>query len=239
MPKSSSYPTVTLDDVRSVSPALASLTEEAIVRDLWSRTELSARDRSIVTVSALIAAGRTIGFAHYFNVALDSGVTPVEISEIVTHVAFYAGWSASFSAVVVVKEIFKDRGIGPDDLPPVAPNLLPAGILTDAGNREPLLRQDVDSVVPDFVRLTDKLLYGGVWLRPGLDRRARHLATISALIASRQTEYIGAYIDSATRIGVTKSEIFEVIAHLAFYIGWPSVLSAASIAKVFFEHPAP
>lgn len=120
----SNTPSLTLEDVRGVAPALAHYTETAIIRDLWARSGLSARDRSLVTVSALVAGERTIGFAHYFTRALDGGVTPGELSELITHVAFYAGWSTAFNAVVSLKGIFAQRGVSADQLPPVSPDLL-------------------------------------------------------------------------------------------------------------------
>jgi 4-carboxymuconolactone decarboxylase len=83
---------VTSEDVLSVSPAIAKFTKESIAEDLWRRPELSARDRAVVTVAALIARQQTIGMLHYFNQALDCGVTAAELSEIATHLAFYSGW---------------------------------------------------------------------------------------------------------------------------------------------------
>ncbi|MGH9588885.1 MAG: carboxymuconolactone decarboxylase family protein [Terracidiphilus sp.] len=78
--------------------------------DLWKRPGLTPRDRSIVTVSALIARIQTIGMLHYFNIALDSGVKPGELSEIITHLAFYTGWSSALSAVPILRDIFAQRG---------------------------------------------------------------------------------------------------------------------------------
>jgi alkylhydroperoxidase/carboxymuconolactone decarboxylase family protein YurZ len=97
---------LTPQDVQAVSPALASYTQKSISDDLWKRPGLSARDRSVVTVSALIARIQTIGMSHYFNIALDSGVKAGELSEIVTHLAFYSGWSNALSAVPILKDIF-------------------------------------------------------------------------------------------------------------------------------------
>jgi 4-carboxymuconolactone decarboxylase len=62
---------------------------------------------------------------HYFNLALDNGVAPGELSEIITHLAFYSGWSNAFSAVFIIKDIFVQRGIGEDQLPEASPELLP------------------------------------------------------------------------------------------------------------------
>ncbi len=101
---------LTLEEVRMVSPALAKYSQSSIDDDLWMRPDLSRRDRSIVTVAALIARNQTIGMLHYFNVALDNGVKPGEISEIITHLAFYSGWSNAFSAVAIVKDILDSAG---------------------------------------------------------------------------------------------------------------------------------
>lgn len=81
---------LTMEQVSSVAPVLAHYTVAKIVQDLWQRPGLSRKDRHVVTLSALIARSQTIGMLHYLNNALDDGVTPAEISEIVTHLAFYA-----------------------------------------------------------------------------------------------------------------------------------------------------
>ncbi|MBB3610576.1 carboxymuconolactone decarboxylase family protein [Rhizobium sp. BK602] len=227
---------ITIDDVRAVAPALAKYTEDAIVNGLWKRSALSARDRSIITVSALVAGERTIGFAHYFNTALATGVTPAELSEIVTQVAFYAGWSTAFSAVAVLKDIFAQRGIAADQLPPVAPELLtPQQALPGDDARVSILQETFGAIVPGLVEITNDLLYGEVWLRPNLSVHDRNLATVTALIATGQTEFLGMYLAKAAAVGVTKAEISELITHLAFYIGWPAALSAAVVAKGVFE----
>src|SRR4051812_1723230 len=118
-------PMLTLDDVRSVSPALARYTQGPLLGDVWKRPGLSPRDRSIVTLAALIARNQTAEMPYYLNVALDNGVRPSEASEIITHLAFYAGWANAMSAVAVAKGVFAQRGIGPDQLPAASPQLLP------------------------------------------------------------------------------------------------------------------
>ncbi|MBZ4262028.1 carboxymuconolactone decarboxylase family protein, partial [Mycobacterium tuberculosis] len=77
----------------------------------WPRDALSARDRSIVTVAMLIARNQPGELKHYIAVARDSGVTPAEVSEIITHLSFYAGWPNAMSAVSVAKTIFEARGV--------------------------------------------------------------------------------------------------------------------------------
>ncbi|NYF51142.1 carboxymuconolactone decarboxylase family protein [Tunturiibacter gelidoferens] len=123
--KSYALPSVlTYDDVRAVSPALEHYTKVALLDGLWQRPELSPRDRSIVTVAALIARIQTIEMPYHFALAINNDVKPSELSEIITHLAFYSGWANAMSAVAVAKDIFHQRGIGIDQLPPAKDKLL-------------------------------------------------------------------------------------------------------------------
>src|SRR5262249_12697297 len=87
-----SEPMQTVSNTRYVAPALEKYAQGPIA-DLWKRLGLSPRDRSTVTIAALIARNQTIEMPYYFNLALDNGVKPREISEIITHLAFYSGWA--------------------------------------------------------------------------------------------------------------------------------------------------
>ena len=97
----------TLDALRAVSPGLERYTSETLLGNLWKRPELSTRDRSIVTLSVLIARNQTTEMPCYLNLALDSGVKPDEISEIITHLAFYSGWPASMTAANIARQVFE------------------------------------------------------------------------------------------------------------------------------------
>lgn len=222
-------PAVTIDDVAAVSPALAAYTRTAIIDGVWQRPGLLPRDRSIVTVAALVAGGRTVGYAHYFTGALANGVTAAELSEIVLQVGFYAGWPVAFSAVPILKGIFSDRGIGADQLPAVSPDLLPVeqALPADA-SRTVMLHGRFAATAPDLVTITEDLLYGEVWRRPDLTPRDRDLATLAAMIATGQTEFLPLYRAKATADGVSDAEVGEIVTHLAFYVGWPAALSAAA-----------
>src|SRR6266550_2525605 len=112
-------------DIGTVAPALEKYTQERLLGDVWKRPGLSARDRSIVTLAALIARNQTIEMPFYFNLALDNDVKPREISEIITQLAFYSGWANAMSAVAVAKDVFAARNIGTDQLPAASPPLLP------------------------------------------------------------------------------------------------------------------
>jgi 4-carboxymuconolactone decarboxylase len=227
-------PALTIDDVRSVSPALEKYTKGALLGDLWSRPDLSPRDRSIVTVAALIARNQTIEMPFHFNRALDNGVKPAELSEIVTHLAFYSGWANAMSAVAVAKDVFAAREIAADQLPEASPTLLPLDEAAEA-QRAPSVQQNVGPVSQGLVDYTGDLLFKDVWLRPDLAPRDRSLVTVSALIASGQVAQITYHLNRAMDNGLTRPQASEVLVHLAFYAGWPNVFSAVPVAKEVFE----
>jgi len=79
------------EEVQRVAPALNRYTQQRLLGDVWKHSGLNTRDRSIVTLAALIARNQTIEMPFYLNLALDNGVKPREISEIITHLAFYSG----------------------------------------------------------------------------------------------------------------------------------------------------
>ena len=108
-------------DVSTVAPALEKYTNDILLGDVWKRPGLTARDRSIVTIAALIARNQTVEMAFYVNRALDSGVKPAEISEVITHLAFSAGRANAVSAAGVVKDAVAARKIGTAQLPPASP----------------------------------------------------------------------------------------------------------------------
>jgi len=93
----------------TVSPGLVQNTTDFLFRDLWLRPALSPRDRSLVTVSALIANGQTGQITYHLGRAMDNGLTQEQASETLTHIAFYAGWPCAFSVLPVVKEVFEKR----------------------------------------------------------------------------------------------------------------------------------
>ncbi len=157
--------TGTLDDVLRVAPALARYTQGVLLGDLWKRPDLSPRDRSLVTVAVLIARNQSSELPSYLNLALDNGVKASEISEVITHLAFYSGWTNARSAVAVAKDVFRARGIGADELPPAEGPLLPIDEASEA-RRAAFVEQSVGPVAPGVVQYTSDPLFHDLWLRP-------------------------------------------------------------------------
>ena len=87
-------------------PKMVSLTDEVLFGDIWERPELSKRDRSLITVAALIAGGNTEQLTGHLQRAKDNGLTETELKEVITHLAFYAGWPKAMSAITVAKRVF-------------------------------------------------------------------------------------------------------------------------------------
>ena len=103
---------LTPEQMRAVAPALEKYSHGALLGDVWKRPGLTPRDRSIVTLAALIARNQTVEMPAYLNRALDSDVKPGEISEIITHLAFYSGWPNASRQASVAQEVFAARKIG-------------------------------------------------------------------------------------------------------------------------------
>src|SRR3984893_11514385 len=97
-------------------------------------------------------------------------------------------------------------------------------------------REKLRPVVPKLIDLTEKVLFGDVWERPGLSKRDRSLITVATLIALYRPEQLRGHIGRALTNGVTKDEISEIITHLAFYSGWPTAISAARTPNATFHH---
>jgi 4-carboxymuconolactone decarboxylase len=203
------------EDVRAVAPALEKYRQDTVFGDLWKRPGLDLRDRSIVTLAALITRNQTAEMAHYLALALDNGVKPAEISEIVTHLALYAGWGNAMAAVPVLKDVFAARRIGAEELPPASPSLLPLNEAAEA-DRAKRVGELFGAVFPGVVQYTTDVLFRDLWLRPGLAPRDRSLVTISALVASGQAAQLTGHVNIGMNNGLTQSEIAEAITHLAF-----------------------
>lgn len=221
------------EDVRSVSPALEQYTKGPLLDGVWKRQELSPRDRSVVTVAALIARLQTSEMPYHFSLALDHGVKPGELSEIITHLAFYAGWANAMSAVSVAKDLFRERGVGVDQLPPAKSHLLP--IDEEAEKRATMVSNNFGAVSPGVVQNTTDLLFRDLWLRPALSPRDRSLVTVSALIANNQTGQVTFHLGKAMDNGLTQEHASELLTQLAFYAGWPCIFSSLPVVKEVFE----
>jgi 4-carboxymuconolactone decarboxylase len=224
---------LSISDIQSVSPALGRYAKEDVA-GLWQRPQLSRRDRSLVTVAILIARNQTLDLPHYIDLALDSGVTPRELSETITHLAFYAGWSNATAAVAVTRDIFAQHRIGPDQLPAASPQLLPLNEQAEA-TRVASVQRLLGTAAPGLDQYTTDPLFGDVWLRPDLSLRDRSLVTITSLMANGQVAQLAGHLNRALDNGLTQEQAGEVVTQIAFYAGWPNAFTAGPVAAEVFK----
>ena len=92
--------------IGDIAPKLAAITDDVLFEDVWNRPELAARDRSLITVAALVAGGDAEQLRFHLGHAKENGVTETELIEAVTHLAFYAGWPKAMTAIGVAKQVF-------------------------------------------------------------------------------------------------------------------------------------
>ena len=219
----------TKDDFQMIAPALDKYAQGPVA-DLWKRPGLAPRDRSLVTLAALVARNQTIDMPHQIELALDNGVKAREISELITHLAFYSGWSNAQGAAVAARQVFAVRGIGADQLPAASPPPLTLDVEAEV-QRAQRVESQFGKTAPGVVHYTTDVLFRDLWLRPDLAPRDRSLVTVSALVASGQVAQIPYHLGRAMNNGLTATEAGEMLTQLAFYAGWPNVFSAMPVVK--------
>lgn len=218
--------------VYEVAPGLGHFTDDVLFGEVWERAELELRDRSLVTVSAIVSTGKTPQLGGHVRRALDNGVTPAEIGELITHLAFYSGWPNAVSAVIETQKVFEERGVAPvedSDGKRIELEAAAEAMRTAAVNAH------VSPTAPALAALTNRVLFGDLWQRPDLTARDRSLVTMAALIAMGQAEQLPFHANRAMDNGLTKGEASEVVMHVAFYAGWPRAMSAVPVLKSVFE----
>jgi 4-carboxymuconolactone decarboxylase len=108
----SKEPSAAAKMIGDFAPKLVDLTDRVLFGDVWERQELSKRDRSLVTVAALIAMNRPDQLQFHLGRALENGLTKEELIEVITHLAFYSGWPGSMSAIMIAKELLSTASGG-------------------------------------------------------------------------------------------------------------------------------
>jgi len=120
---------------------------------------------------------------------------------------------------------------------PMAPQKAaqPAGVQTPQATEQSRAQALFGDVNPKLAELTDNVLFGDIWKRPGLSPRDRSLVTVSALVAMNRPDQLRSHLQRARDNGLSGGELIEAITHLAFYAGWPSAVAASVVAKEVFQ----
>ena len=208
---------------QKLAPGLATLTDGVLFGDVWRRPELSPRDRSLVTVSVLIATGKPAQLAGHLGRALDNGVQPSEASGLLAHLAIYCGWPSAVSALDVYEQVYAARKVDPAALRAAGPRLPP--LASDAA-RARALNDELAAVAPKFVQLTNEVVFDDLWRRSDLTPRDRSLVTIAALAAMGDGDTLEFYLRRGIESGLNRGQIIEAVTHLGFYAGWTRATKA-------------
>ena len=202
---------------------MAALTDDVLYGDVWKRPELSPRDRSLVTLSALIATGKTAPLAGHLGRALDNGVQPSEASGLLAHLAVYCGWPSAVAALDAYDQVYTARKIdtaalraGGSRLPMTAAEAARARAVTSA----------LGAVAPKFVQLTNDVVFDDLWRRSDLSVRDRSLVTVTALAAMGDDDQLDSYLRRGLENGLTREQVVEAVTHVAFYAGWSRATKA-------------
>jgi len=220
--------------VQEVTPQLYDYTTRLLFGEVWKRPELKSRDRSLITLSALIANGQSAQLTGHLNLGLDNGLKPSEISALITHLAFYAGWPNAMSATAVADKVFTERHIAHDTIAPAGGEPLALDAASET-KRRAAVQSATEGVAPKLGDYTNDVLFADLWRDPGLTARDRSLVTMASLIAQGQAAQLPFHLNRAMDNGLTQTEASEVVTHLAFYVGWPKAMSAVPVLKEVFE----
>ncbi len=233
--------------------------------EIWGRPGLDLRTRSYITVAAHVALRVPDQLYRQINNALNLGITPEEIHEVLLHGATYGGFAAWDLAYGVANEVFVARGIleagsGVEIMPVPAMDhagreaariricntlgVSRLGTGTDAPSLTPLpggptFAGRADELENEIAFINADYGYGEVWGRPGLSLRMRSFVTMSLLQTLRKNSQLHIHICNALNIGITRDEVNEALAQAGIYIGGSGWHNGVTVARhVFAQHPA-
>jgi len=226
-----------------VAPDLNRIAGEFLFGSIWQRPALKMEQREMITITCLTVLKRDNQVRRHLGNALNLGLTPIQIVEVLMHSSFYSGVPATLDALTIANEVFQEKGIDytpqkvfdasetPDDLynRGVARRIEYMG-LPAAGGPEPVTQAE-----RDFSRLTTEYYWGSVWTRPGLDLPSRSICTMAALTALGREAQLASHIRGALNVGLSQEEIVEVFIHATFYCGLPFARSAIDLANEIFR----
>jgi 4-carboxymuconolactone decarboxylase len=224
--------------------ALGSLAFD-VVGAMWSRPQLSRRDRSLLVISVLAAQARDEELVAHTRNGLRNGLTQDEIEEILLHVAAYAGFPAAMASSRRIDEALR-QALAVEALPPRAPAAAKSDAKRDRDAADVLRTISPREIAPDqgLARMEEMLgevgvtayrfAFGDIWSRPQLSRRDRSIVVIAILVWLGAAPELDVHVPAGIRHGLTRTEIEEVINHLSLYAGIPRAVEATRAMKAAF-----
>jgi 4-carboxymuconolactone decarboxylase len=218
------------------------LLTEAVFGGIWSRPGLELSDRMICTLAALGVVPRLRALRRLIAAALDVGLAPAAIREVLVQASLYAGFSAGEETLELAAQVFAARGVAfPAD--PAADVSLEelrtrgrATMQALHGDRALQGYASPDNPVTGALySLAIQYGYGDIWSRPGLGRRERALVSVAAFTALRLPEQVQKFGQSALNVGLTKAQVIEAVIQTAPHSGFPPALNALAALSVVFR----
>ncbi|WP_067717322.1 carboxymuconolactone decarboxylase family protein [Nocardia yamanashiensis] len=240
-----------VESLADIAPDLGRYVVEFGYGDIYSRPGLTLPQRQAVNVAALTA----LGFAApqlrwHIDGALNVGLTPAEIVEIIVHTAIYAGFPAALNGLTVARAAFADR---PEAGNPVSASTIRPGETTEQRYERGLAKlAEVDGaaadhvlaaladIAPDLARYLIEFCFGDVYSRPGLDLKTRELATVAACtVLGTAGPQLRVHLHGLLNVGGTEQEAVETIIQMAGYGGFPAAINAIGAAREVFAERKP
>ncbi|MFD9825457.1 carboxymuconolactone decarboxylase family protein [Streptomyces violascens] len=232
-----------LDSLADIAPALGHMTVAFGYGDVLSRPGLTLRQRQIATVGALAAMGNAAPqLRFHIDGALNVGVSPAEIVEILIHTAVYAGFPAALNGIGAAREVFEarpDAAATPVGTEPLPGDRYRRGLakLTEVdGHAGDQVVASLRDIAPDLARYIIEFAFGDIYSRAALDLKSRELATIAMCTAlGTATPQLRVHIHGFLNVGGTREEVVEVITQMAGYAGFPAAINGINAAREVFE----
>ena len=226
------------DDIGAeLLPGMPHLVDEVIFGRIWGRPGLELENRMLATLSALTSKQYLPQVGFYVRGALNLGMEPRLIQEVMLHCAMYSGMPSALNSLTVVNDILSERGLPQPDEELQEHDLDDLMKIGDETMRD-LHRERADGgyAAPDSAAATlytnaIQYLYGEIWNRPGITRRQRMICSVAAFTATQMAGQQRKFFQSAPNVGVSREEVIEVIIQTGPYSGFPPALNALTIAE--------
>ena len=206
-------------------------------------SDLNDHQREMITLTCLTVLKRDNQTRRHLGNALNLGLTPIQIVEVLMHSSYYSGVPATLDALAIAKEVFEEKKVDytpqevfdtsetPDDLFNRGVSRRVEYMGPPSGSGE----GPVTEAEKEFNRLTQEYYWGSIWNRPGLTLPERSICTMAALTTLGRESQLASHIRGALNVGLTQEEIVEVFIHATFYCGLPFVRSAIDLANDIFR----
>lgn len=235
-----------IDALDGVAPDLAQLAISFVYGQIYTRPQLTLKERQLVTVAALAAMGHARPqLKFHIAGALNAGCSSHEMVELMLHLVVYAGFPAGLNGVFAAQEVFTERGLR--HVP--APGPAPDDSQRYAAGWEALRRIDghageqviasLAGLAPDLGRFIIEFGFGDIYTRPGLDLVQRELATVALLAAlGTAAPQLKVHVHGLLNVGGTRDQVVETLIHIAAYAGFPAAINAVLVAQEVFAERA-